>query len=259
MKLEMTDIDRLVALYLALQPIPTSLIDSLASSQNEIIAQLLRNPHLDAYPPTPEYQRRIWKRIVTTLEERDVEVDDEMYSHLIELMNIPPRPGAPAASYLTYLLPCDPAPDSLVWRNLPRLDTFRRDRRPIAILESRTWIERGTTGLRTWSASLDLAEWVSENSHLVCSAHVLELGSGVGLLGLTIAALQQPSQASLASDDARDGTPKRMPCVFMTDVDEEVLARCTANLHLPCNMSDVQYAQVRALDWADSVDPTRAA
>ncbi|KAG9122274.1 hypothetical protein FRC07_001429, partial [Ceratobasidium sp. 392] len=86
----MSNIDRLVALYLALQPISSSLIDSVASSQDEIIAQLLKNPHLDAYPPTPEYQRRIWKSIVTRLEENGVEVDDEIYSHLIQLMNIPP-------------------------------------------------------------------------------------------------------------------------------------------------------------------------
>jgi hypothetical protein len=72
MEMKICDVDRLVALYLVLQPVPTSLINSTindASSQSEIIAQLLKNPHLDAYPPTPEYQRRTWKSIITTLEE----------------------------------------------------------------------------------------------------------------------------------------------------------------------------------------------
>ncbi|KAG8739336.1 hypothetical protein FRC10_005762 [Ceratobasidium sp. 414] len=88
---EISNTDRLVALYLALRPIPPSLVDSVASCQGEIIAQLLKNPHLAAYPPTPEYQRRSWKTIVAALEENDVEVDDEIYSYLVRLMSIPPR------------------------------------------------------------------------------------------------------------------------------------------------------------------------
>ncbi|KAG8691896.1 hypothetical protein FRC08_010067 [Ceratobasidium sp. 394] len=241
MKSETSNADQLVALYLALQPIPSSLVDSTASWQHEIITQLLQNPHLDTYPPAPEYQRRTWKSIVAALEENDVEVDDAIYSYLVRLMSIPPRTGPPAASYLTYLLPCpdlrDPAtavpPE--VWRRPPGVDTFSRDRRPITILASRTTIERGTTGLHPWRASLDLAEWIFKNSHLVCSGRVLELGSGVGLLGLTVATLQQLSRVSLQADDARDHPTVRASCIFMTDVDDDVLARCAANLRLPCS------------------------
>ncbi|KAG9104120.1 hypothetical protein FRC06_005236 [Ceratobasidium sp. 370] len=166
MKLEINNSDRLVALYLALQPIPPSLVDSAASWQHKIIAQLLKNPHLAAYPPAPEYQRRAWKTIVAALEENDVEVDDEIYSYLVRLMSVPPGTGPPATSYLTYLLPCpDPPSVSPAWRRPLGVDTFSPDRRPITILESRTTIERGTTGLRTWRASLDLAEWIFENSY----------------------------------------------------------------------------------------------
>ncbi|QRV83438.1 ubiquitin family protein [Ceratobasidium sp. AG-Ba] len=259
MKLEKSPIDRFVALYLALQPIPPSLIESIASSQDEIAAQLLKNPHVEAYPPTPEYQRRAWKSIVATLEEHSVEVSDEIYMHLVQLMSAPPSAGPPAASYSTYLLPCpDPGTAALeMWRRLPGLDNFDQSRRPVTILESRTTIERGTTGLRTWRASLDLAEWVFRNNRIVSFARVLELGSGVGLLGLTVATLQKIFQASQTPEEAKNRPPERTPCIVMTDVDEDVLTRCATNLRLPCNTSDNQQTQVRALDWTDSVDPNR--
>ncbi|KAG9087285.1 hypothetical protein FS749_003026 [Ceratobasidium sp. UAMH 11750] len=72
------------------------------------------------------------------------------------------RISPPAASYLTYLLPC-PGPAaavSLVWHRPPGVDLKSE---PVTILELRATIERGTTGLHTWRASLELAEWIFEN------------------------------------------------------------------------------------------------
>jgi hypothetical protein len=111
MEIKIRDIGQLVALYLSLQPMPTSLINSVisdASSRGEMIAQLLTNPHLDTYPPAPEYQRRIWKSIVTALEDNELvsrcythprttatlyiqEVDDKIYAHFIQLISTPFR------------------------------------------------------------------------------------------------------------------------------------------------------------------------
>lgn len=53
--------------------------------------------------------------------------------------------GPPPPSYITYFYSSNP-------------------RKSITLMESRTTIEAGTTGLRTWDASFLLADWLLENS-----------------------------------------------------------------------------------------------
>lgn len=116
----------------------------------------------------------------------------------------------------------------------------------VTLLESRRMIESGTTGLRTWGASLVLAQYLSKNPSLyrclsyfkVVIAHinagvvkhrrVLELGSGVGFLGIVVASLQL-QHATTSSCDDLCGT------LYLTDVNEEVLVRCKKNIVLPCS------------------------
>lgn len=108
----------------------------------------------------------------------------------------------------------------------------------ITLKESRTTIESGTTGLKTWLASLVLAQYllshpgsifnasastiVEHDLELVTSRSVLELGSGIGFLGIVTAFLQTQ-------------TPSTSSKIFLTDVNTEVLARCSENLTLPCS------------------------
>jgi hypothetical protein len=110
------------------------------------------------------------------------------------------------------------------------------------LLESRTTIENGTTGLRTWLASFPLAEYLIQNpgvhlyinhskpiahllsfEELVVSKCVLELGSGVGFLGIIVASLQQ-----IRCHD-QPGS------LWLTDINDKVLERCRENLRLPCS------------------------
>ncbi|KAH7334490.1 putative methyltransferase-domain-containing protein [Rhizoctonia solani] len=248
------DIDQVVALYLALQPLsPTTIAEHVRDmeSQRILIDRLIENPHTIAYPPTTDYQRKFWKNVVAVLEERGVEIEEAIYERLICTLNTPVRQGPPEASYLTYLLgrPESCTISTSIWCRPPGIDNFSQDYRPLTILESRTTIERGTTGLRTWRASLDLSEWILQNYHIIASARVLELGSGVGLLGLVIATLQQL---------ARPTDSKQTSCIYLTDVDDDVLARCISNVRLPCNMLvDSPSVHVRALDWEDSLKGDR--
>lgn len=57
---------------------------------------------------------------------------------------------------------------------------------------------------------------------MVKSARVLELGSGVGLLGIIVATLQLDSEYSGGH-------------LTLSDVNEEVLYRCTNNTRLTCS------------------------
>ncbi|KEP53428.1 putative methyltransferase [Rhizoctonia solani 123E] len=248
------DIHQAVALYLTLQPLPPASIAEHvhdAQSQQFLIDQLIANPHTIAYPPAADYQKKFWKSVVIVLEEKGVEIEEAIYERLICTLNVPVRQGPPEASYLTYLLsrPKSRTISTATWRRPPAVDNFSQDYRPLTIRESRTTIERGTTGLRTWRAGLDLSEWILQNYHIIASARVLELGSGVGLLGLLVATLQQL---------ARPADVKQTSCIYMTDVDDDVLARCTSNVRLPCNMlADSPNVHVRALDWEDSVNVDR--
>jgi hypothetical protein len=54
---------------------------------------------------------------------------------------------------------------------------------------------------------------------------VLELGSGVGYLGLVVAAIQ------LDAPDQENPEPS----IWLTDVNNVVLSRCRDNLNLPCS------------------------
>ena len=140
--------------------------------------------------------------------------------------SVPPSP-----SYVTYYLRLrSRAPNAL---------------HRITLLESRTTIEQGTTGLKTWPAAHALAEWLgkhpgrpqplcSPNQQSDMSCHltervvgkrILELGSGVGYLGLVAAAIQLDTPA--------EGDPE--PSIWLTDVNSVVLSRCRDNLSLPCS------------------------
>ncbi|THH12287.1 hypothetical protein EW146_g7761 [Bondarzewia mesenterica] len=110
------------------------------------------------------------------------------------------------------------------------------------LLESRMTIESGTTGLRTWRASFVLAKYlilhpgtmssclpvsfplISLNSELVTNKRILELGSGTGFLGIIAASLQ-------VIYDRVD----KQSALWLTDVHDTILKRCSDNVVLPCS------------------------
>ncbi|KAH9837356.1 putative methyltransferase-domain-containing protein [Rhodofomes roseus] len=232
--------------------VPLRLIPDLASisfeeAHNFFLNRLLLNPHVQAYPPAERYQILFWKWAIETLEslldEQDAEIDDRLYNHLVNLIRCSSSSGTnpPSASYVTYL-----------WKS----SETQRQRASICagvanatLLESRTLVERGTTGLTTWTASISLAEFLFKHSELVQGKRVLELGCGAGFLGIVVATLQQRCGIARAKEHGR-------PSLWLTDVDSNVLSRCQDNIQLPCNASschpDVHCAK---LNWMDANNP----
>ncbi|TFK56772.1 hypothetical protein OE88DRAFT_1619304 [Heliocybe sulcata] len=218
-----------------------------------LLNNVLSDEHFRLYPPSTEYQRAFWKAAIDHLEahipdgDDDCEIDARIYDHYMALL---PRvynggtcrssatAGIPAPSYTTQFWSTDPSylsQDEVGLASLSKL----------TLLESRAFIERGTTGLRTWPASLALAEYLVLHPDIVANRRVLELGSGAGFLGIVIGSIQVLHGSRRAS-------------LHLTDVHEEVLSRCEKNLNLLCNASsqhrDVHY---HALDWADARDSNR--
>lgn len=187
-----------------------------------LLHEILLDPHLRAYPPAPEYQLKFLKWAVQELEtllgDEDSEIDQRIYDRLVELIQSTPNSQLPARglsppspSYITHYLRLSPdAPD-----------TIHR----VTLLESRTTVEQGTTGLKTWPAAHTLAGWLGEHPEHVKGKRVLELGCGVGYLGLVVAAIQLNAREQGNSQSS----------IWLTDVNDVVLSRCRENLNLPCS------------------------
>lgn len=84
----------------------------------------------------------------------------------------------------------------------------------------------GTTGLRTWQASVRLANHLLAQPELVQGKRVLELGSGAGMLSVLISKVQQD-----------DGS------LNATDYDQAVLERLKANIA----SSTVDFPHIRSI------------
>ncbi|KAF4604780.1 hypothetical protein EYR40_003562 [Pleurotus pulmonarius] len=222
-----------------------------------LLRSILLDPHLQQYPPSRQYQTVFWKWAIAYLESfdelkqnEDLEIDSRLFDHYTSLI-IPlnptisgpqAAPQPPSQSFLTHYWRTNHGEVERCDANSDVVDTSQY--RLVTVMESRTTVERGTTGLRTWLASFVLAHYLTLNPGLVVGKRVLELGSGTGFLGIVIASIQVPSPSPGA--------------LWLTDVEESVLNRCRENVQLQCNLSssnaNIQYT---LLDWFDAIDPSR--
>ncbi|KAI0699333.1 hypothetical protein C8T65DRAFT_659522 [Cerioporus squamosus] len=207
---------------------------SFQSAHDFLLNHLLLNPHLQEFPPSTQYQLSFWKWAIDWLEQLmsgEDELDERMYTHHVDLMQSTSAESVgsarPQASYLTYLWPTSRVTGQSVYPGYAS----------VTLLESRTTIEGGTTGLRTWSASLVLAQYILEHPGLIAGRRVLELGCGIGFLGAIAASVQLENQGSENAS------------LWLTDLTN----------HLPCNDScHHPNVNIQTLDWSDVVDPTRS-
>ncbi|KAH9486393.1 Protein-lysine N-methyltransferase EEF2KMT [Psilocybe cubensis] len=246
---------------------------SLTQINNFLVNNILLNDHFRAYPPSDQYQQRFWKWAIENLEDRarkcieeefyaDFEIDARIYNHYVSLMpgsgpatgsmqpsirsqicgrGLPGR-AAPQHSYIThYWNPRNPNRSTSEFSiNLSQYQTT-------TLLESRTTIENGTTGLRTWMASFVLSHYVIKHPEVITSRRVLELGSGIGFLGIVVASLQKFWESKDQSSP--------LSSLFLTDVNNEVLLRCRDNINLSCNLSSRHHnIHFLNLDWSESTD-----
>ncbi|KAF9074982.1 hypothetical protein BDP27DRAFT_1287196 [Rhodocollybia butyracea] len=224
---------------------------------------ILLNSHFQKYPPSKQYQRSFWKVIIAELEnslselqDEDEEIDHRVLDHYLSILpSSGPVSGSSKADLLDHIcdrgLPKAEAPSkSFVthfWKHSSD-DVFQSEQVNLTeyqmstLEESRTTIENGQTGLRTWFASHLLARYLIQNRDIVEGKRVLELGSGIGFLGIIASSLQQ-----LASEGG---------AIWLTDVNNEVLSQCQRNVQLPCNLSSThQFIHYRSLDWVEALQP----
>ncbi|EJD03748.1 uncharacterized protein FOMMEDRAFT_167074 [Fomitiporia mediterranea MF3/22] len=218
--------------------------------QEFLIQRFISSAHFQSYTPAENYQKSFWKWVITNLEEQDEEVNEEIYLHYLSLLDrestsVSASIQPPSPSYITY-----------IWRD----DSQGTDRHPsgsvldscrsCTLFESRTTVESGTTGLRTWTASFVLADYLVSNWSVLKSSRIFELGSGAGFLGIIIAQLQK--------EDLKQPDHGVQAYLCLSDLNENVLARCEQNVRLPCNgVSSHPGLHFKALDWSDALDKSR--
>lgn len=97
----------------------------------------------------------------------------------------------------------------------------------------------GNTGCHEWEAGFYLAEYVLSHAQQFHRASVLELGCGVGVVGVALARV-------------------RVRAALCTDGDEEALENCRRNLKLngALRSTTPQRIQVQRLRWEDEWSPT---
>ncbi|CAL1694583.1 unnamed protein product [Somion occarium] len=211
-----------------------------AEIHNFLLKFILLNSHFQQYPPASQYQTSFWKSAVEHVEaitdsEND-EIDSQIYDHYVDLMSMTSTQtvgsAPPSPSYVTYF-----------WTTSDGVS------HSATLLESRTTIEGGTTGLKTWPASLTLANYLITHSDVIQNKRILELGCGIGLLGVIAATLQIPASPEKPQD--------AQSAICLTDVRIDVLERCQSNLDLPCNGSSRHpNISTRLLDWSDALNPS---
>ncbi|KAF8167491.1 hypothetical protein B0H34DRAFT_682041 [Crassisporium funariophilum] len=151
-----------------------------------LLNSILLGEHCQLYPPSTQWQKQFWKWAIANLEELsrtytdaehddDFEIDPRIYAHYLALLppagpvgglsdknsrsqlgrGIPLSGGPPSPSYITHIWDFND-PCNVVKSGNVDPDTYYR----ATLLESRTTIESGTTGLRTWFASFVLSQYL---------------------------------------------------------------------------------------------------
>ncbi|KAK2711179.1 hypothetical protein QYM36_012380 [Artemia franciscana] len=136
--------------------------ESCLKFQKKVFELTIKHPLHSCYSPANEYVRIFLRSIIKEIEARNWEASDE----LLEL-------------YGYYV--SQPAGQDYCYRTYMFSDVIN-----VTLLESTSIISNGSTGLRTWPAAFNLYEWLAENSGFLEGKKVIELGSGIGFLGITI-------------------------------------------------------------------------
>ncbi|XP_076609709.1 protein-lysine N-methyltransferase EEF2KMT isoform X2 [Chaetodon auriga] len=185
------------------------------NKSSDLISDILNQTCLHSlcrkFPPSVRFRRLFLSELIRR-EAAGCDPLDELYDALAEVVGA----ADTAECYKSYLLPGGEA---------------------VSLSESVALISEGTTGLVTWEAALYLAEWALDHRQTFAGRTVLELGSGVGLTGITI---------------CRSCSPNRF--VF-SDCHSSVLRRLRANVQLNGLTEETSpTVSVEELDWTAATE-----
>jgi hypothetical protein len=266
------DSTSLLRQYASLQPlhqlqIPYSALQ-LARNQPALISSLITHPILVKFPPAKTYKRGFWKVLVALLEEgcrtpegqaEELEVAEEIYEVYVEAMQqsqiegTDEEGGGKPKTHKTFFFELTRGPSSI------QFATKEETPASLTLLESLFTIQAGTTGLRTWGASLRLAETLLDRPTILFSdqsntmRRVMELGSGVGFLSGVVGIIGKGHAVANAERESGegpsgDGTSGGSTRVWATDLDANVLESLEGNVKL--SASFFPFALLNPVLWS---------
>ncbi|KAG0691102.1 hypothetical protein C6P40_005021 [Pichia californica] len=194
------------------------------ASQDEILKVLVTISETNVY-----YSMTILKKLIDMFEkDGEMDINDGFYEYLMEWLQAQP------------LKPTDV--DIINY-------TFDNDIE-IKIRESPNLISGlGTTGMRTWEASLYLSAYLMDikNKILDQNGNILELGCGTGIVSISLMM------------KLMDIKPQRNVRVYITDGDSQLVERVKDNIELNINAEELERSlisyDIRKLWWGEDNIP----
>lgn len=101
----------------------------------------------------------------------------------------------------------------------------------------------GKLGGHLWDGGILMSAWCASHPELFENHKVLELGSGIGLLGLTLCRAHRATVVLSDFGEAEIAAPERL-----------VPPRLLENLRQNVAINDISNAEVRHIDWHDYLD-----
>ncbi|CAH0554386.1 unnamed protein product [Brassicogethes aeneus] len=162
----MSDFKKIRKQFLCAVPLnQINLIDLLkdvsAKNQEQLIKDTVDDELVLKRPIAINYQKAFVKEVMNIFEKQNSVIDDSVYEAYGRLVALPS--------------------ENLYFKHY--LNDFGDI---VSLMENVNLISDGTTGLRTWQAAVAFSEWSLQNCNDFADQSVLELGSGIGLTGLTI-------------------------------------------------------------------------
>ncbi|XP_055711536.1 protein-lysine N-methyltransferase EEF2KMT [Phlebotomus papatasi] len=183
-------------------------------AQKMFLQQTISHPLVNSKPISWSYQVAFLRVALESLEKNTVEVQEDFYTEYLRLQQLA----------------------SLDQSHVYKHYRVRSNgQKIVSVRESPRLICDGTTGLRTWPASIALCEWFTHNTNEFSGKTILELGAGVGMAGIVLAQIIKTSR------------------IYLTDFHEKVLSILQENLNEnpPENDNVVHVCQ---FDWFSEVD-----
>ena len=140
--------------------------------QDLILASTIHHKQNLQYQVSKEFQKKFLKCVVNAVEESGVDPLDDLF-----------------CTYAKLLKKGDCETDNIEVVTFKSYCIDRSEKAPcrswIAIKESLPLISHGTTGLHSWPGAVILASWCFDNISLLQGKHLLEVGCGSGLTGIS--------------------------------------------------------------------------
>ena len=173
--------------------------DTALNEQNTFVAMVER--WCTEFGPSERYMKRLITRYVNVLEEVGASVESESLLGLILRVSLSRN--------------CMPSPEEACYLSFHIPETQ-------GLLRIRVFPYHNDVALRLWEAGAALSEYFLQNSSMLTGRSVIELGAGVGLTGLVIAACCKPLTVHLT--DCTDES--RLNLEHNLRINEEWLSRC---------------------------------